>query len=601
MPDDVSGTVRVGTIVRVNLHGRRVRAWVVDNDVASDVDPAALRPLLGVVSAGPPAPVVELSEWAAHRWCGSRVAFLRSASPPNIVRADAVAPRRAHDAIVPAAWPDAETAAARDALALAREVRDDAIATLRWPPLLDRRLLVASLLANEGSSIVVVADGSRGRALVQWLRSAGAHAVFVHSDLPDAERSRAWATAAAGRVVVIGGRIAALSPVPDLAAAIVVDDSDEALQEERTPTWHARDLLAERTRRAGARFAVVSAAPSVEAEVLAGSVHAPPRAAEVAGWPRVEVVDRHEEPPGSGLLSGRLAVSLNETRAANEAAVCVLNRRGRVRLLACSTCHQLVRWDRDGALAWDRAVDGPLDAVAAPAARPDVCPHCGGTRLRVLRAGVTRVREELAALLPGATVTEVDAGTGLLAADVIAATDVFVGTEAALQRVDVRRRRPSLVAFLDFDQELFAPRARVAEQALWLVVRAARLVAAHDRSRSRLLLQTRVPEHEVVRAVATGDPARVAEGERARRRALRFPPFGGLAELSGAVDAVDAVADAVRADPAIEVLGPDRQGSTARALVRAPDPDLLADALADTVPLGRAAGRLHVEVDPTRI
>src|SRR5204863_4233692 len=138
--------------------------------------------------------------------------------------------------------------------------------------------------------------------LVQWLRRAGAHAVLVHSDLSDADRTRAWATAAAGRVIVVGGRIAAFAPVPDLRAAVVVDDSDEALQEERTPTWHAREVLAERARRAGARFAVVSAAPSVEAEVLARQVHAPGRAAEASGWPRVEVVDRGAEPPAVGLL-----------------------------------------------------------------------------------------------------------------------------------------------------------------------------------------------------------------------------------------------------------------------------------------------------------
>jgi primosomal protein N' (replication factor Y) len=143
-----------------------------------------------------------------------------------------------------------------------------------------------------------VADAARGHGLVQWLTRAGVRAVLVHSDLPAAERTRAWAAAAAGRLVVVGGRTAALSPVPDLRRAIVVDDADEALQEERMPTWHARDLLAERCRRAGARFAVVSAAPTLEAEVLAGSVHAPARAVEAAGWPRVEVVDRREEPPG---------------------------------------------------------------------------------------------------------------------------------------------------------------------------------------------------------------------------------------------------------------------------------------------------------------
>jgi primosomal protein N' (replication factor Y) (superfamily II helicase) len=599
VPDELDALVRVGAIVRIGLHGRRVRGWVVDDNVEPEVDAATLRPVLTVMSAGPPEPVVALTAWAAHRYCGSRVALLRTASPPNLVPPATVPPPRV-EPVLPESWPAAGSAAERDALELAAEVRDDAIATLRWPPLLDRRLLVAQLLARDGSSIVVVADASRGHSLVQYLNRAGARAVLVHSDLPAAERTRAWAAATAGRIVVVGGRIAAFAPVPDLRGAIVVDDSDQALQEERTPTWHAREVLAERTRRAGARFAVVSAAPSVDAEVLAATVHSPSRAAEAAGWPRVEVVDRGEEPPGAGLLSERLARALRDARDLGASAVCVLNRRGRVRLLACTTCKQLVRWDRDGVPVWDRTADTPAAIGTVPVPRPDVCPHCGGTRLRVLRSGVTRVREELAALLPGTTVVEVDAATDSTALGAGGA-DVFVGTEAVLQRVEVRRRRPVLVAFLDFDQELLAPRSRAAEQALWLVVRAARLVAGHDRSRTRVLLQTRTPGHDVVRAAVAGDPARVAEAERARRRALGFPPFGGLAEISGSAAAVESAAAALVTDSTVSVLGPDRHGETARALVRGPDPDAVAGALARAIPPARAIGRLHVEVDPTRI
>lgn len=598
VPDEHREHLRVGSIVRVALHGRRVRGWVVADDVASEVDAALLRPILAVSSAGPPEPLVALTAWAAHRYCGSRVALLRSASPPNRVAPGTVAPVP-DSAAVPDAWPDAETDTEREAVALAHGARGDAVATLRWPPLLDRRLLVAQLLAREGSSLVVVADASRGRSLVDWLRRAGTRAVLVHSDLSDAERTRAWATAAAGRVVVVGGRIAAVAPVPDLKCAVVVDDSDAALQEERTPTWHARELLAERARRADARFVVVSAAPSVEAEVFAGAVRAPRRAVEAAGWPRVEVVDRAEEPPGVGLLSARLARALHDARDAGAPAVCVLNRRGRVRLLACATCRRLVRWDRDGAPVWEQPADAPAAIGSVPAPRPDVCPHCGGTQLRVLRSGITRVREELAALLPGTTVVEVDAST----ADIgdTGAGGVLVGTEAVLQRVEVRRQRPVLVAFLDFDQELLAARSRASEQALWLVVRAARLVAGHDRSQTRVLLQTRLPDHEVVRAAVTADPALVAEAERARRRALGFPPFGGLAEISGAVGAVDAAAATLKHDPGVTVLGPDKKGETGRALVRGPDPEAVADALAIAVPPARALGRLHVAVDPERI
>ena len=136
--------------------------------------------------------------------------------------------------------------------------------------MMDRGGLVASMCAEDGSTIVAVADGSRGRSLAQFLRRAGREVAFLHSDDTDAQRTAAWRRAGQGRCVVVGGRVAALAPVPDLAAAIVVDDADEALQEERSPTWHARDVLYERAARAGVPWSVVSPAPTVEALAIAG-------------------------------------------------------------------------------------------------------------------------------------------------------------------------------------------------------------------------------------------------------------------------------------------------------------------------------------------
>ena len=546
--------MRVGSIVRVPLHGRRVRGWVTGWVVAGDDPPVdGLLDVLAVVSEGPPAVVVELGEWVAERWCGPAVAVLRSASPPNNV-----APRTASLLPPPSG-------------------RTNSAAVVRRPPLHDRRAEVADLCASDGSTIVCVADAGRSRSLASYLRNAGRTVALMHSFESDAERTRSWELAARGGCVVVGGRISVFAPVPDLRAAVVVDDADEALQEERSPTWHARDVLRERARRAGAPFTVFSPAPTVEAIVDVGrarGVDAPSPDVERAGWPRVEIVDRREEPPGSGLLSEALANALHH---AGGLAVCVLNRRGRFRLLVCGACAHLLRWDK-------------------PDERPLVCPDCGATKLRVLRAGVTRVREELEALVPGARVVDVDAAT-----EDVPGSDIVVGTEAVLHRAEVRRARPALVAYLDLDQELLAPRYRAAAQAHWLLTRGAQLLAGRPRHETLMLLQTRISEHVVVQAVARGEPALVAESEIEYRRVLGYPPFGALAELSGADAAVAAAVDALRAldvqSEGVQVFGP----ADGKALVNAPEWTALSRALRRALPVGRAAGRLRAAVDPPRV
>jgi primosomal protein N' (replication factor Y) len=442
---------------------------------------------------------------------------------------------------------------------------------VRTPPLVDRRETVAAMCPANGSTIVAVADPSRARSLAQYLRSAGRSIAFLHSDEPDAARTDSWRRSARGDCVVVGGRIAALAPVPDLAAVVVVDDADEALQEERSPTWHARDVLLERAERARVPFAVVSPAPTVEALAIPGvELDAPAADVEARGWPRTVVVDRREEPPGAGLLTEGLTGALRESSGVS---VCVLNRRGRFRLLACDACHALLRWDRG-------------------ADRPMVCDECGATRLRVLRAGVARVREELAALFPKRRVVDVDAATAE-----VGEADIVIGTEAVLHRPELRRRRPTLVAFLDLDQELLAPRFRAAAQAHWLTTRGAQLLAGRARDETQLVVQARQADHEVVRALVTGRPALVADVETERRRAIGFPPFGAVAELSGDEPAVRASVDAIGAFDALRVVGP----TEGKALVIAKDPESLADALAVGHAAARPIGRVRTAVDPPRV
>jgi primosomal protein N' (replication factor Y) len=187
------------------------------------------------------------------------------------------------------------------------------------------------------------------------------------------------------------------------------------------------------------------------------------------------------------------------------------------------------------------------------------------------------------------------------------AFDVAVGTEAALHRIaDGAHDRPvHLVAFLEFDQELLAARYRAGEQALWLLVRAARLVGPRAGA-GLILIQTRNPDDPVIRAAVAGDPQLVLDAERDRRSVLRFPPFGALASISGAAAAVSTACDALRAQP-LDILGPEAlhpggSDAVAGALIRAPSVTGLCDALAATdLSTARGHGRLRIEVDPLRV
>ena len=360
---------------------------------------------------------------------------------------------------------------------------------------------------------------------------------------------------------------------------LVLDEHDEVHQEERTPTWNARDVAIERAARAGVPCTLLSPCPSLEARAW-GPVIRVSTAEERAGWPVLDVVDRRGDDIGrSGLYSERLVARLRQRDRGR--AVCVLNRKGRSRLLACLTCGELARCDRCGS-AVTLPEAGRLACPHCGQERPQVCLNCGGTAMKNLRLGVSRVREELEALL-GEPVGEVS-GTGSPGE----LPRVVVGTEAALHQVS---GPIGVIAFLDVDQELLAPRYRAAEQAMALLARAARRLGGRATG-GRLMVQTRVPGHAVIQAVLHADPGRLADDERARRRALRYPPFSALASVSG--PAAGAFIANLGHPLGVEILGP----ADGRWLLRSAEHTTLCDALGATT---RPPGRLRLEVDPLRV
>lgn len=566
VPEAFGDRVRVGDMVRVPLHGRRVAGWVLDNDSTPPpgVKLAAITRWSGI---GPDEDVIDVCRWVAWRWVGRLPTVLRVASPDRTVgRRPPVRPQTAGGA-------DADPLAV-EALAAGPGAR-----VLLVPPNVDA-VGVAVAAAATGQALIVHPSVAGADRVARALRRAGAAVARWPGD---------FASAAAGATVV-GGRAAVFAPLPGLSAVVVWDEHDEGLQNESSPTWHAREVAVERARRSGVPCLLVSPCPSLEARAAApsGAVPGPSRGVVRAGWAPVTVIDRRDEDVGrSGLYSSVLVTAVRETARSGRRVVCVLNRTGRARLLACRSCGSVAECERcQAAVHLTDEIDLLCDRCGSR--RPSICLQCGSTAMALLRLGVTRAREELEALVqePVGQVT----GTGGRAGDPPTDGDrarVVIGTEAVLHRLS----DAGLVAFLDLDQELLAPRYRAAEEALHLLVLASRLVGGRSAG-GRVVLQTRRPDHEVVQAALHADPDRVSVVEASRRSRLGFPPAATIAVVGG--EAAPLYVERVGHPPGIRVQGPD----DGRWLLRADQPAVLADHLAT---VDRPPGRLRLWVDPARL
>jgi primosomal protein N' (replication factor Y) len=555
--EEMAASVGIGGRVRVSLNGRHVGGWIVSLEPPSD-DGLKLKFIERSSGLGPDEETLDLCRWASWRWGANRLRpFLVTASPNTVV--NRASPTRRTKVLAEPVSPAATSLLA------------DGGGVLRLPPSDDQMPAVLAA-ARLGPTLVVCASIDGARVLATRLRRTGVSVALM----PDE-----WAQARGGADVVIGARAAAFAPCPDLASAVVLDEHEDAMQEERVPTWHARDVVIERARRRGAPVLLISPCPSVGA--LAGrKVVAPPAEREAAAWPLVEVADRNDEEPWKrSLVSAQLIAHLRDPGVR---VACVLNTKGQAKLLACRGCNTLVRCEKcDAAMGEDEV--GRLDCGSCGATRPRVCASCGSGVLARLRPGVSRLRDELEAAAQRDVVSVVANKDSDVVDDSVA--DVFVGTEAVLHRV----RRIDVVAFLDFDSELLAPRYRAAEQAMALLARAARLLGKR-RDGGRLLIQTTMSDHEVVRAALAGSPSVASDAELARRTALSLPPFSAMAIIDG--DGAERFTDDLRSRSGISVVA-----HRDRWLVRATDSTALADALAETE--RPANSKLRVEVDPPRL
>jgi primosomal protein N' (replication factor Y) len=568
IPSELQDVIAIGDRVRVPLHGRNVPGWVSEigstSDGFTDVGEAKLRAVIKRLGVGPSSEVVQLSKWASHRWCGRLRAFFVAASPSTLV---AVLPTARYQRSQVKAAADPEVSLA------VRELRS--LLVQRGPLKSPVDVMVGAAVV--GPTLVIVPTVVRARLFAASLKRHG----LTVAVLPDE-----WDSAAGGVDVVIGSRTAVFARVPQLCSVVVIDEHDDSLREERTPTWHARDVAMERAQRLNISCILVSALPSVAAKVWAGDRVVKSVEQEVASeWPTIQLIDRtQDERWSNSLLSSDF---IAELRDHSRRIVAVLNTKGRARLLACASCKSLARCSSCDA-AVEIGATGQFSCPRCATERPQVCVKCSSAKFLTLKPGVSKLREEIAQAAGRkiAEVVEVTGGADSVSID--QSKMLFVGTEAALHRV----HEADTVVFLDIDQELAAPRYRASEIVGSLLVHASRLVGRSEIG-GKVMVQTHSVDSPVLQAMATLRIDEYLQSVSEMRSFMKLPPFGALAQLSGTN--IDVAMNELHNNVFVHVSA-SNDGSY---LVKASDWQVLADALSE---LEAVKGvRLKVQVDPARV
>ena len=571
IPERLLGRLTVGSVVRVVLHGRNMRAFVTELvDDPAVTDP---RPVRSVVAQDPVFAPDELAlgRWAADRYVAALGHVLHDAVPG---RFSAPVAQERNEAPVPPAtrprWLGAE---------LSEVIARNASACV-FPPTVRDEPDVAAHIAGEAAA-------AGGRTLIVCPRVDVATdvaaripgAVVLHGDERPRERARAWAAARDGEAqVVVGGRSALFVPMPGLRAICVLSVHDRSLKAERAPRLHGVVVARRRAVQSGAAFVASSPAPPLEFA-----------AGDGVEWITGERSDIRTEiaRPRGGPVTPRLVEALRWAIGTNHDALVFVGRRGNTLRLRCQDCGWTPTCARCGSGLSEGGDAGRLvcRVCGEPAPAPVTCATCGGA-LVARGWGHERVARALEGSGLGVPVVRIVRGEVPVERPRPA---VLVGTLAAAHAaVDV-----ACVCVADLDQQLLRPDFRAAEQALQTLHE----LAGALRPGGRFLVQTREPEHHAVQAFARRSYRYFFDREIGFRRQTGYPPFGAVVRVDMTGDAVDDLRATVKGNGGDVVGVVDRAGRSS-ALVRAPSLDPLLGPLRE---FAGAHARTRIDVDPVEV
>jgi len=399
--------------------------------------------------------------------------------------------------------------------------------------------LIARAVASGRQALALVPEIGLTPQLEARFRQAfpGARISVLHSALEDTARTHAWLDAARGEAhIVLGTRLAVLTPMPRLGLVVVDEEHDPSFKQQEGLRYSGRDAAIQRAKLAGCPVVLGTATPSLETwqNARAGRYELltlPERAVPGARLPAVRTVDLRTEIVEHGLAKTVLE-AIRTRLARGEQSLVFINRRGYAPVLACEACGWAAGCQRCSARLVLHASDQRLRChhCGAEEAIPRACPTCGNVDLKPLGRGTQRVEETLAGLFPAARILRIDRDNSRKRGELARTLegigrgegDILVGTQLLAKGHDFPNL--TLVCVLNADSSLLSTDYRSAERLF------ATLAQVGGRSGRReqpgeVLVQTRFPGHPMYQALLRHDYAGFAASQLAEREDAGFPPF----------------------------------------------------------------------------
>ncbi len=377
---------------------------------------------------------------------------------------------------------------------------------------------------------------------------------------------------------VVGTKGAVFAPFTDLGL-IVVDEEHESSykQFDKKPFYHGRDAAFQLAKLHDAKFVMGSATPSYEMQfavkqqrVVLAELNEKYDGGKAAELMYLNVGELKKAGKMNSMFSDPVQLAIQSAMDLKQRVVVYHNRKGYVPYIECGDCGLTSQCKNcDISLTYYKSSDNQrCNYCGYQQVVPSKCVACGSQDLRLKGTGTEKLAEELSQLFPKARVGRFDQQSmrkrddfqRILLAFERGEIDILVGTQLLAKGIDIENI--GLVVVPDSDMLLHIPDFRSHERAFQQLQQLAGRIGRRA-ERGVMMIQTYQPEHEVLKALKTGDYNGLMETEMEQREAFGYPPFTKLLKIDVkhldaqvATEASRWLADQLRKQLGNLVLGP---------------------------------------------
>ena len=367
----------------------------------------------------------------------------------------------------------------------------------------------------------------------------------LHSSLSAGERYDQWKRVRNGAAkLVVGTRSAVFAPMENPGLIILDEEQEHSYKSENAPRYDAREVAIWRGAREKALVLLGSATPAVETMYRAKTgiyrLYTLKQRFGGRALPDVTIVDMHEQlKAGNDLsFSTDLQDAILDAHEIEKQTIILLNRRGASRALVCVDCRETPVCPRCEVRLTYHSANNRMMCHYCGFSQPVLqrCGHCGGP-LKTIGTGTQKVQQELFDLYPELRSDRMDA-------DTVSATNthekilerfqkeripVLIGTQMVAKGLNLPD--VTLVGVMDADLSLYNSNFRAAETTFNMLTQVVGRAGRGD-TPGRAIIQTLVPEHQVIRFAAAQDYDGFYDLEIKLRQVQKDPPFGDLATIT---------------------------------------------------------------------